>query len=498
MELLDIFPEQLSEQDKIRASNINFNMNNIDNFKNKFGINTGNFRRINSFKNVLVGSGKPIQIKINQRMREHFSNINNLEGKIDSIANLFIVPGDIIFLSHGKTVPCDCLILDGYCSVVESYLTGESNTILKEALPKNLLKFSYENKKSILFHGTDIIKCESSYYENGNNYIKCLVINTGFNTYWGSFLQNILFPKKMNFNFYREMKIFTFVMIFLYFFSVGLSIFFFISYKQSDSYKNLIHTSEEVFKENLSFFYELLDLITIVIPPTFYICMNVASFYFNEILKKKNITCLSEKRLNAAGKVNVIVLDKTGTLTMDGLEISGFQTTVVKNNLQAIDNEWRSGWDTNNKVNFKKNVNLANHKIENEESNENENVHNAERHDTYSFDAVEKNVKLYNSMHMEFWMRFSTENKNSFYTDYQKAQKNNPIYFIECLATCLSIDKLRDNNILGNTMDRELFRYVGWELEKIDEKWHNMQVIIFQHSILNFLILICLKIFPFF
>lgn len=370
--------------------------------------------------------------KINNKAKSYFSSIKDLDKKPDSISNLFIVPGDIIYLEQGKIVPCDCLILDGYCSVVESYLTGESNHILKEALPKNNSKFSYESTKSILFQGTVINKCESSYSENGNNHIKCLVINTGFNTYWGSFLQNILFPKKMNFNFYRELRLFIYLMIILYIITLSITIYYYLYFQDSGVYSYSKASEVDKFFDLLT---SMIDLLSIVIPPNLHICMNIASFYYNDILRKKEITCLSEKRLNAAGKVNIIVLDKTGTLTTDGLEISGFQTTQIK---------------------F--------------DSRENEHL---------GFDNIQNSLTIYNSMHREFWMRFCNDFKNTFYDDYLINWRNNPIYFIECIATCLSIDKLRDNNILGNTMDKELFKFVEWELEKIDEKWHDVNVLFF-------------------
>lgn len=359
-----------------------------------------------------------------------------MDSNISWIRSLFLVPGDIIYLDQRKKVPCDCLILEGYCSVIESYLTGESNLILKSPLPQDNLIFSYENSKSIIFQGTEIIECESAYFENDNNYIKCLVINTGFNTYWGSFLQNILFPKKMNFKFYRELKIFLNVMIISYLITIGTMINWF--FKKFET-KKINLSQEQIQIEKFSFAIKCLDLITVIIPPSLHICMNVISIYFNEILKMKEITCLSEKRLNAAGKVNTIVLDKTGTLTSDGLEIYGFQTTHFK----------QEG------------------KYESKRNNSNK----------YVFDVVEKSTKIYNSMHREFWMRYAIATKNEFWDDYQINYRNNPIYFMECLATCLSIDKLKDNKILGNSTDQIIFNEVNWCFEKIDEKWNDIQVI---------------------
>ena len=88
--------------------------------------------------------------------------------------------------------------MEGFCSCIESSLTGESSSILKYKLPKNNAKFKYtENQKSFLFCGTKIENCFPSE-------LKALVIGTGFNTQRGNLIQSVLFPKKSNYNFYRE------------------------------------------------------------------------------------------------------------------------------------------------------------------------------------------------------------------------------------------------------------------------------------------------------
>jgi cation-transporting ATPase 13A2 len=42
-------------------------------------------------------------------------------------------------------------------------------------------------------------------------------------------------------------------------------------------------------------------------------------------LKKKGIFCISPPRINISGRVTTMVLDKTGTLTEDGLQVFGFR-----------------------------------------------------------------------------------------------------------------------------------------------------------------------------
>jgi cation-transporting ATPase 13A2 len=233
----------------------------------------------------------------------------------------------------------------------------------------------------------------------------------------------------MNFKFAKELKVFLFFMIIIYIVSLGCF-----------TYINLNHMKAENKnkEESGKIISRAIDLLTVVVPPSLYICIRWTSFYFTEILHKNNITCLSEKRLHAAGKVNTIVLDKTGTLTEDGIDIFGFQTTKKI----YIDEKYNEDF-------------------------------------YFKFDNIHKDLKNYDSMHMEFWSRFASSEKKSkdenFYY-YQTDLKNNPVFFIECLASCLSIDKLRDNKILGNNIDKKIFEYLDWNLEKSYEKFEEFDI----------------------
>ena len=67
------------------------------------------------------------------------------------------------------------------------------------------------------------------------------------------------------------------------------------------------------------------DLVTIAVPPTLPAAMTIGTTFSLYRLKKKGIYCISPPRVNVSGRVNVMVLDKTGTLTEDGLQVCGFR-----------------------------------------------------------------------------------------------------------------------------------------------------------------------------
>ena len=49
----------------------------------------------------------------------------------------------------------------------------------------------------------------------------------------------------------------------------------------------------------------ILDLITVVVPPSLPCAMTVGTVYSQSRLKEKNIFCISPARINVAGKIKV-------------------------------------------------------------------------------------------------------------------------------------------------------------------------------------------------
>jgi len=155
--------------------------------------------------------------------------------------------------------------------------------------------------------------------------------------------------------------------------------------------------------------------------------MNVTSLYFNYYITQKNITSNSNERLLASGKTNIIVLDKTGTLTQDNHEVHGFQTTKKKQFSDSLD-----------------------------------------------FDTIENSSILYNSVYKEFWKKYYTNPNDPFFNDYQDNLQFNIIYFLECLATCHSMSKIK-GEFIGHSYDKKVFDKLDWKMESFSIK-NNQQI----------------------
>ena len=362
------------------------------------------------------------------------------EGKEIEIKSENIVPGDIVILKPVEEeaeiyIPCDGIILEGFCTVNESDLTGENTLVLKKEI--NLTNNKNENfdylkhKNSFLFQGTKIDSLYSS--QNKEEIIKMMATDIGFNTYRGNMLKNW---EEQNFNFVR--KIYDFIMIFFFILLIALInviIYMFLYSKElpkNDDYDFYAKLRSKIYNSEFSFddlndltkgqrFLGILNNITLIFPPTLILCINFGRIFYNRRLKERNISCVIEKKIDSTGLIDIIVLDKTGTLTESKLEMNCYKlSSLGRNNELNIGNE-------------------------------------------------ELTSKIMNKIYKKFWQniykkKLISEIKNeNLDTSYQTSFLYNIIYFTECLATCHNIFCF-NQKIFGNSIDKELFQELGWEL----------------------------------
>ena len=164
---------------------------------------------------------------------------------------------------------------------------------------------------------------------------------------------------------------------------------------------------------------DIFNVLTILVPAALPISLTFNTFYFHFYLSKKGVTSTSEIRLNAAGKSNIIILDKTGTLTEEELDLYGFQSvSYLKENGGSL-----------------------------------------------VFNDLENNSWMYNLLHKEFWKNYCLYPEIFKNDNYKNNIKNSMIYFLECLSCCHDINKINDST-LGRSIDLKIFRNLQWELEK--------------------------------
>ena len=276
------------------------------------------FETYNMYQKTYSSKNSEQQVKVKRNLIVT-NNIIDVEKKLNFINNKsqYLVPGDVIYLEDGVTLPCDIILLSGVCNVNESDITGESSLEIKVPLSCNNKEFQFVNSKSsIIYQGSKII----SYEAQTNSKAVGLVINTNFNTYKSNLLQ--IKQLKSYFGKYFQKDLFFFVATMLLILTIEYIILY--NFDSTDT-DNDIEFKDRFGKSTI-----LLTLFTWLIPPNLPICINFSNFYLNRNLSKNEIECSNSMKITTAGRVNTVIFDKTGTLTEDSLTLIGFQSTFIK------------------------------------------------------------------------------------------------------------------------------------------------------------------------
>ncbi|OQV16942.1 putative cation-transporting ATPase 13A3 [Hypsibius exemplaris] len=194
-------------------------------------------------------------------------------GVTEVISSELLVPGDVFIIpTQGCQVMCDAVLIAGTVIVNEAALTGESVPVTR-------------------------------FY--ANEPVKAVVLRTGFTTSKGTLIRSIMFPKPVDFKFYRHTYIFVIVLS-----GIALCGMIYSAILRAMRGQDV---SEIIIRS--------LDVITIAVPPALPAALSVGIVYAQRRLKKAQIYCLSPRAINICGSINLVCFDKTGTLTVDGLDL---------------------------------------------------------------------------------------------------------------------------------------------------------------------------------
>ena len=464
---------ELDKDNSSQGENNNYNTETINqNFTMNETTTENNFFSKNTISNRQnLENNNNVETSIRQINPELLETIDNIE------QNWSIVPGEVIKIKPGHKILFDGIILNGYCTVDESELTGETNEIYKTQIPNDNEYFQYTNSKNhFLFQGTVIKQCSN---DNNNDIIRVLVINTGMNTNRANLLLNLSFPKQENYSLYKDTLIFMLIMCFIF---IGAIIF------------NI--------KVKAGVSYYFMD-ITIILSPILIISLSISSTFYKYYLEKKGVHCVDKNKIIVAGKSNVIALDKTGTLTENEFDLYGYQFTMPEEYSNNIYNNEIDAKNVNRKTsivnmnprksfNFtnlarqsdsnvktifgsigninlmiSQNLNIINTKYQNqtERIRKKPSKFNYEDEQSTVLSRLETSSKILNKIHQTFWKNFSSSKDDL----YKEDPKYNIIYFTECLGCCHNIEKFEDKN-LGDAIDIKMFESVNWMIQNEEDK----------------------------
>ncbi|MEM3581062.1 MAG: plasma-membrane proton-efflux P-type ATPase [Candidatus Bathyarchaeia archaeon] len=193
-----------------------------------------------------------------------------------------IVPGDIIFVGLGDLVPADAKIVSGEVSVDQSALTGES-------LPVNL------GPSEILYSSSVVTRGEA----------KCVVVNTGPNTYFGRTAELVKSAKPKSHQEEIMMSITKYMMCF------GI-----VAMILTSAYAVILKTSVISLLTFTVIF--LMGAIPVALPAMLTIAQAVGAME----LAKEGVLVTRLDSVEDAASIDVVCLDKTGTITQNKLSIA--------------------------------------------------------------------------------------------------------------------------------------------------------------------------------
>lgn len=220
------------------------------------------------------------------------------DGKKQLIDQEELVPGDLIILRDGMRVPADARIIESANLYVdESLVTGESTPVEKKSEKTDTEETSLFHQKNMVFSGTTIT----------SGYAKAVIVATGANTEIGKLSCN-LETLSVDMPLTRDLTDLSFfllravVIIVIFFILVGLV--------RGKEFADLIFT--------------MTSLLVSIVPEGIPIVSTILLARNAYRMAKSHVLVKNLQAIDGLGRVEVLVVDKTGTLTKNEQMVSAF------------------------------------------------------------------------------------------------------------------------------------------------------------------------------
>ncbi len=240
--------------------------------------------------NAIIGSLQDVRIAVVMENLQNFGQANCVvlrEGIRRLVKVDLLVPGDIIILQEGEKIPADATIVKAYgLSTDESLLTGESNAIAKTEMQEVL---------------------SGSYILSG--YGTAMVTATGQNTRMGQIhqtMETVSTDMPLQKDLSHLLKFILIVIVFICFSLLAIGV-----------------ATGKPFGQLLA---ALTALFICVLPQGLPVIMTVVLVSGAYAMARKKVFAKRLQAVEALGRADVIIMDKTGTLTRNELMVSFVQS----------------------------------------------------------------------------------------------------------------------------------------------------------------------------
>lgn len=233
-------------------------------------------------------------------------------------------------------IPCDVLLLHGFCVSNEAMLTGESVPQTKEGLlsisetpVKNIdvgLDESHVEprfKRHMLFSGTQLLQHSTDSMKPPSSGLSlapdggciAMVLRTGFRSTQGSLMRKILFATEGVKDSSGETFYFIAMLVIMATIASSIVLLYGLQDQDRNQFRLVLHC---------------IMIITSVVPPELPMELSLAVTSSLGLLSRSLVYCTEPFRISFAGKVDTLCFDKTGTLTKDEMIFEGVVPVIEK------------------------------------------------------------------------------------------------------------------------------------------------------------------------
>jgi K+-transporting ATPase ATPase B chain len=232
------------------------------------------------------GRGKAQADTLRRARMETMANRLGASGQIEKIASSKLRAGDLVLVSAGEFIPSDGEILSGVASVDESAITGESAPVIREA----------GGDRSAVTGGTRVL----------SDQIKVKITSNPGETFLDRMIALVEGAERQK----------TPNEIALNILLAGLTIIFLLAVVTLQPFAIYSGSPQTVFV--------LVSLLVCLIPTTIGGLLSAIGIAGMDRLVQHNVLAMSGRAVEAAGDVNTLLLDKTGTITLGNRQASRF------------------------------------------------------------------------------------------------------------------------------------------------------------------------------
>jgi potassium-transporting ATPase ATP-binding subunit len=232
------------------------------------------------------GRGKAQADTLRKARSETIANREGANGQIDKVASSELRTGDVVVVSAGELVPSDGEIIEGVASVDESAITGESAPVIREA----------GGDRSAVTGGTRVL----------SDQIRVKVTSNPGETFLDRMIALVEGAERQK----------TPNEIALNILLAGLTIIFLLAVVTLQPFAIYSGAPQTVFV--------LVSLLVCLIPTTIGGLLSAIGIAGMDRLIQHNVLAMSGRAVEAAGDVDTLLLDKTGTITLGNRQAASF------------------------------------------------------------------------------------------------------------------------------------------------------------------------------